>query len=293
MRAARRAGTDAGNTRIPLATMLVMWSFQVNRRLPAMEEYEQRFGGVRRLVGAVAAERLRAARVAVVGIGGVGSWAVEALARSGIGSLTLIDLDEVCITNVNRQLHALEGQFGRPKVEVMGERVRSIWPGCDLKLEEKFLSAANACELLGKGYDAVVDAIDQMEAKRSLVAACREMRIRVVVCGGAGGKRDGTKVRVADLAKVTHDRLLRRLRRELRQEHGFPREEGTDMGVSAVYSEENAVYPWSDGRICSSAEPGSGARINCDNGLGTAAFVTGAFGLAAAGEVVRWLAQER
>lgn len=257
-----------------------------------MDDYEVRFGGVARLVGRLGAERLRAAHVAVVGMGGVGTWAVEALARSGIGSLTLIDLDEICITNVNRQLHALDGQIGRSKVAAMGERVRSIWPGCELVLEERFLSAANARELLGRGCDVVVDAIDSVDAKCCLVAHCREMGLRVVTCGGAGGKRDATKVRVADLTHATNDRLLKRLRKKLRQDYGFPRTD-RELGIPAVYSKENAVYPWSDGRVCSSVEPGNESRINCDTGLGTAAFVTGTFGLAAAGEVVRWLSETR
>ena len=227
------------------------------------------------------------ARVAVVGMGGVGTWAVEALARSGIGCLTLIDLDEVCVTNVNRQLHALDGQIGRPKVAVMGERVRCVWAGCELILEERYLTAGNVRELLGRDYDAVVDAIDQVDAKCCLIATCREMALRVVTCGGAGGKRDATKVRVADLTQATNDRLLRRLRKKLRQDYGFPRDVEEVLGIPAVFSEENAVYPWSDGRVCSSVEPGNESRINCDAGLGTAAFVTGAFGLAAAGEVVR------
>lgn len=256
-----------------------------------MDDYRERFGGVARLVGRRGAERLRGSRVAVVGMGGVGTWAVEALARSGIGGLALIDLDEVCISNVNRQLHALDGQFGRSKVAAMGERIRTIWPGCELVLEERFLSPGNARELLGRGYDAVVDAIDSVEAKCCLLANCREMALRVVTCGGAGGKRDATKVRVADLTKATNDRLLRRVRKKLRQEYAFPRQVDENLAISAVFSEENAVYPWSDGRVCSSVEPGNESRINCDAGLGTAAFVTGAFGLAAAGEVVRQLVQ--
>jgi len=255
-----------------------------------MGEYEDRFGGVARLVGSAGAARLRGARVAVVGVGGVGTWAVEALARSGVGALTLIDLDDVCLTNVNRQLHALEGQIGRPKVAVMGERVRSIWPGCEVLAEERFLSAANAEELLGGGYDAVVDAIDSVDAKCCLLATCRDLGVPMVTCGGAGGKRDPTRIRAADLSEVTHDRLLKRVRKKLRQEHGFPRGERVPAKIPAIYSVENAVYPWSDGRVCAAVEPGSGSRIDCDTGLGTAAFVTGAFGLAAAAEVVRLLA---
>lgn len=258
-----------------------------------MDDYEERFGGVARLVGREGAARLRSARVAVIGIGGVGTWAVEALARSGVGSLTLMDLDEICVTNVNRQLHALDGQLGKSKVAAMGERVHSIWAGCEVILEPRFLTAANVREVLGRGFDAIVDAIDSVDSKCCLVAACREMGVPVVTCGAAGGKSDATKVRVADVAEATNDRLLRRLRKKLRQEYGFPRDETIPFGIAAVHSVENAVYPWSDGRVCSTVEPGAGARINCDAGLGTAAFVTGTFGLAAAGEVVRLLTQPR
>ncbi len=253
------------------------------------EGSETRFGGLERLFGSGALGRLGAVRVAIAGIGGVGSWTAEALARSGAGALRLIDLDEVCVTNINRQLHALEGTVGRSKVEVMAERIGAISPACRVEAMECFFTASSADACLDGDLDLMVDAIDTVPQKAFLIAECRRRGLPVITCGGAGGKRDGTRIRVNDLAFATNDRLLKMVRKRLRAEHGFPRDEGVSFDVRAVYSEENAVYPRADGTVCATPEPGEGTRLNCDSGMGTAAFVTGAFGLAAAGEAVRWL----
>lgn len=251
-------------------------------------DYEARFGGIARLYGAAGGERLRRAHVAVVGIGGVGSWTVEALARSGVGALTLIDLDEVCVSNVNRQIHALTGTVGAAKVEVMAERARTINPECRVSAVSEFFTATNAGKLLAPGFDCVVDAIDSLTNKCRLIAACCERTIPVIACGAAGGRRDATAVRVADLAHVTHDRLLSEVRKQLRKEHGFPRD-GKKMGVECVYSPEPPVFPAKDGSVCASpadADVGEERKLNCNLGLGSATFVTGSFGFAAAGVVV-------
>ncbi len=253
---------------------------------PDANDYADRFGGIGRLYGNEAQNRLATAHVCVVGIGGVGSWAVEALARSGIRKLTMIDLDDICVTNVNRQLHALDGQIGRPKVQAMRERVIAIHPTCQVEAREVFFTAANADELLAPGFDYVVDAIDTLDHKCLLLAKCRERNIPVVTCGGAGGKRDPTTVRVADLVRATNDPLLRTVRRTLRREYDFPRAENEPFGITSVFSIENVVYPWSDGQVCEGKEPGAETRLNCDAGLGTASFLTGAFGFAAASAVV-------
>ena len=171
-----------------------------------MSDFEFRFGGIGRLFGVDALARLRAAHVCVVGIGGVGSWTVEALARSGVGQLTLVDLDEICISNVNRQLHALNADVGRAKVEVMAERVRGINPECDVRPLPEFFTESNAEALLNTRYDFVVDAIDSLANKCRLIALCRDKKIPIVTCGGAGGRQDPTQVRVADLADTSHDR---------------------------------------------------------------------------------------
>lgn len=255
-----------------------------------LTDYHDRFSGIGRLYGAAALDKLRLAHVAVVGIGGVGSWAVEAIARSGVGRITLIDRDDICVTNVNRQLHALDGQIGRSKAAVMAERALAIQPGCEITVRETFFTAANADELLAPGFDAVIDAIDTVDHKALLLAKCRAAGTYVVTCGGAGGKRDPSTIRLDDLAQATNDRLLKQVRKILRAEHGFPREEKAAFGIRAVYSTENALYPWASGEMCEAPEPGSSLRLNCDSGFGTATFVTGAFGFAAAGAAVSYLA---
>ena len=255
-----------------------------------MDDYEQRFSGLARLYGNAGLARLRAAHVAVVGLGGVGSWTVEALARSGVSALTLIDLDDVCITNVNRQLPAIDGQIGRPKTDALADRAHAINPACRVEIIAQFFTAANAHELLASGYDFVIDAIDKLSHKFAVITGCRARGLNVLTVGGAGGKRDGTAVRVADLADSTQDELLKQVRRKLRREAGFPHGEGVQFGVPCVYSPERPVFPWSDGTCAAEEEPGSNLKLDCATGFGTATFVTGAFGFAAAGEVVRRLA---
>ena len=252
-----------------------------------MSDFETRFGGIARLYGKDGLEKLRAAHVCVVGIGGVGTWAAEALARSGIGALTLVDLDEVCVTNINRQLHALTETVGRSKVEVMADRIRAINPDCRVIAKQKFFNAETAAELLVPKFDFVLDAIDSVTNKVLLLAKASEKNYPVVGCGGAGGRRDGTQVRVADLAKVSHDRLLAEVRKKLRKEFAFPAD-GSPMGIDCVFSAEAPVFAQPDGSVCENrAANEDGTRLNCDGGLGSATFVTGAFGFAAAGIVVR------
>jgi len=256
-----------------------------------MSDFETRFGGIARLYGKGGLEKLRAAHVVVVGIGGVGAWAAEALARSGVGALTLVDLDEVCVTNINRQLHALTETVGRAKVEVMAERIRAINPECRVTAEQKFFNAQTAAELLAPKFDFILDAIDDVTNKVLLLVLCREKKLPAIVCGGAGGRRELTAVRLGDLAQASHDKLLAEVRRKLRQEHGYPAGQSA-MAVPCVYSVERTVFPQPDGSVCemrSAAE--DGARLNCNGGLGSATFVTGAFGFAAAGFIVRKIAE--
>jgi tRNA A37 threonylcarbamoyladenosine dehydratase len=255
-----------------------------------MSDFETRFNGIARLYGKSGLEKLRAAHVCVIGIGGVGTWAAEALARSGLGALTLVDLDEVCVSNINRQLHALTETVGRAKVEVMAERIRAINPDCRVTAEQKFFSEQTAAELLAFKYDFVLDAIDSVTNKVLLLAGCRQKGLPVVACGAAGGRRDGTQVRTADLAKTSRDRLLAEVRRKLRKEFQFPAE-GLPMGVECVFSAEPPVFAQPDGSVCENrAASEEGTRLNCNGGLGSATFVTGAFGFAAAGIVVRRIA---
>jgi tRNA A37 threonylcarbamoyladenosine dehydratase len=257
-----------------------------------MDPYERRFGGLGRLFGAAGLERLRRAHVCVVGLGGVGSWAVESLARSGIGELTLVDLDDVCISNVNRQIHALDGELGKPKVEVMARRAQAINPECRLHPVHSFFTRSNAEEILAARFDAVLDAIDAPSLKCLLIALCHQRGIPVVAVGGAGGRRDPTAIEVADLAFTSHDRLLQQVRRYLRRKHGFPRGDGP-FGIECILSREQPVFPAGEGFICAERPASPDLRLDCASGFGTASFVTGAFGLAAAARIVHRITETR
>ncbi len=252
---------------------------------------DPRFQGIGRLYGDPALERLGRAHVAVVGVGGVGSWTVEALARSGVGRLTLIDLDEVCISNTNRQLHALTDTVGRPKIEVLAERVRAIAPSCEVHTELAFLTPRSAERLLHTDLDHVVDAIDSPRNKVAMILECQAREIPLVVVGGAGGRRDPTRVRTDDLVRTSGDGLLRRVRKILRREHGFPRS-SAPWGVPAIYSAEPPLYPDGEGGVCSRPGPDSPRTLTCVNGYGAASFVTGTFGFAAAAAVIDRLTRD-
>jgi tRNA A37 threonylcarbamoyladenosine dehydratase len=255
-----------------------------------------RFGGIGRLYGTAAMERLRAAHVCVIGIGGVGSWAVEALARTGIGALTIVDADDVCVTNINRQLPALSDTVGRPKVSVMAERVRLISPPCKITVCAEFYAKANAAELLAPPFDFVVDCVDRMSVKAHLIHECHTRGLRVLTCGSAGGRRDPTQVRASDLGRTGNDELLRQVRRQLRREHGWPAGTGTvgsPMGIPCVFTSEKPVYPHRDGTCGTEPEKGESLRMDCASGYGAATFITGTFGFIAAAEVVRLLLSPR
>ena len=260
------------------------------------DSLQHRFGGIARLYGHAALERFLCARVAVIGVGGVGSWAVESLARSGIGNLTLVDLDEICVTNVNRQLHAMDGQIGRQKTEAMAERARAIHPVGQITIVPKFFSEKTASEILDDGFDAVIDAIDSTRHKALLLAECHRRKIFTVTCGGAGGLRDPTRIRVTDLAYSGKDPLLYQLRKSMRTDHGFPkvpqRSEPPPFGIEAVFSDEAQVYQQCDGSV-SGKRPDSGERrLNCTSGLGTVTHITAVFGMIAAGRVLEKIAAQ-
>jgi tRNA threonylcarbamoyladenosine dehydratase len=252
-------------------------------------DYLQRFGGIGRLFGRQAMDRLGGAHVCVIGVGGVGSWAVEALVRSGIGRVTMIDMDDVCITNTNRQLPAMSDTLGCSKVEVLAARMKLINPDCEVAPVCEFLTALSAGRLLSGVYDFVIDAVDRAPVKALIIAKCREAGVRVLTSGGAGGRLEAAAVRCADLAVAGGDDLLRRVRRQLRREYGFPAG-GQPFGVPCVYSAEPQVFSWTDGTCRHQPEAGASLKMDCATGFGAAAFVTGTFGFAAAGEVVRRLA---
>lgn len=260
------------------------------------ESWLQRFGGIARLYGRDALPRLHASHVAVVGTGGVGSWTVEALARSGVGSLTLIDMDDVCITNTNRQLPALAETVGRPKVAVLAERVHAINPECHVTAVPEFLLPGNADRLLHSGFHLVIDAVDATAIKALIIARCRSLGLPVVVSGSAGGRRDPTRIRTADLGEAGADPLLQQVRRSLRTEHGFPKSpDGRPLhwNVPCVFSSERAVYPQADGSCSTERSGDAGLRLDCAGGFGAATHVTGTFGFALAAETIRLLTAPR
>ena len=254
------------------------------------DDYLQRFGGLGRLYGLAALPRLQAAHVCVIGVGGVGSWVVEGLARSGIGAITMIDLDDVCVTNVNRQLPALDGNIGRPKVAALAERVKLINPGCTVATIAEFFTAQTAERLLATRFDWVVDCIDLMSNKALVIAECTKRGQPVVTVGSAGGRRDATRIKVSDLGDSDGDELLRQVRKKLRRDYGFAKGEGNHYGIPCVSTQEQPAYPWADGTCSPEQEEGSNLRLDCATGFGAAVFITGAFGFAAAGEVVRQIA---
>jgi tRNA A37 threonylcarbamoyladenosine dehydratase len=248
-------------------------------------DLQRRFGGLERLYGVQGAQRIRAAHVAVVGIGGVGSWAAEALARSGVGRLTLVDLDNVAESNINRQIHALSSTVGQVKVEAMRERIAQINPACDVQCIEEFVAPDNWPALLPGPVDALIDACDQVRAKVAMAQFARERRQLFVSVGAAGGKRLAHKVDIDDLSAVTHDPLLAQLRYQLRKHHGAPKE-GRRIGIACVFSREAVAPP-----DASCALQGDGT-LNC-HGYGSVVAVTATFGQCAAGWVLDHIAHGR
>ena len=255
-------------------------------------ESKARFGGIDRLYGQGALKRLSGMHVAVVGIGGVGSWAVEALARSGVGKLTLIDADDICVSNANRQLPALDGQFGRHKVDAMAERCRAINPDIDIHAVTSFLTPSNMADLLGSGFDLVLDACDSFRAKVEMIAFCRRRKQPIITVGAAGGRTDVTQVRVRDISRTEHDAMLSLIRKKLRGEFNFPKNHARYFGVPAVYSLENVRYPQADGTVCGvrpNMGPDEALKLDCGAGLGAATHITGTFAFAAVGKALEML----
>lgn len=248
--------------------------------LPDTTLSDRRFAGVARLYGDAAFAAIRRAHVVIVGIGGVGSWAAESLARSGVGALTLIDLDVVAESNLNRQAHASLVNLGRNKVDAMRERILGFAPDCAVSVVDDFITPDNVAAVLPAGATAVIDAIDQVRAKAALVAHCVAQQLPVIVCGAAGGKTDATSIRAADLTQTTNDALLAKLRGDLRKFYGFPRGE-KKFGVSAIYSPSQQLGRAED----------AGAGLACA-GYGSVMHMTAGLGLAASGELLRRIASD-
>ena len=256
---------------------------------------DRRFAGVARLYGAAGLARFRAAHICVIGVGGVGCWAVEALARSAIGRITMIDLDHLAESNVNRQIHALTDTLGKAKVLALAERIAQINPLCQVDCIEEFISAENVAQLIVPGhFDFVIDAIDDARAKTALIVHCREQRIPLVTIGSAGGQIDPTRIEVCDLSRTEQEPLLARVRKNLRIRHGFPRGRKHKFGIDAVYSTEPLRFP----ELCLPDQDETGLAVDESTGLtglhcagyGSAVVVTASFGFIAAAHVLNQLA---
>ncbi len=247
------------------------------------DEEQRRFGGLQRLYGMDGAERIRQAHVVVVGIGGVGSWAAEALARSGVARLTLVDMDHIAESNINRQIHALTSTTGQAKVEAMRQRIALIHPQCQVDAVDDFVSTENWPAMLPAKPDAVIDACDQVKAKVAMADWALREQVGFITVGAAGGKRLAHKVDVDDLSLITHDPLLAQVRYRLRKHHGAPKGEKR-MGVRGVFSRESVAPP-----DASCAIQGDGS-LNC-HGYGSVVSVTATFGMCAASEILNFLAE--
>lgn len=249
-----------------------------------------RFGGTQRLYSVAGESKLQSAKVTVVGIGGVGSWVAEALARTAVGHIQLIDLDDICATNTNRQIHAHQGNIGRMKVEAMAERISQINPLCQVTAVSEFINADNQAELLADKPDYVVDAIDSVPAKAALIAYCKRQKIRVISVGGAGGQKDPTKITTADLSRTTQDPLAAKVRSELRRKYNFTKNPKRRFGVECVYSTEQLSYPMPNGEVCQQKQFTDGSvKLDCSGGLGASVTVTATFGMIAAARVINKL----
>ncbi|MFC3192957.1 ThiF family adenylyltransferase [Marinicella sediminis] len=246
---------------------------------------KERFGGIERLFGTDGAKQLAQAHVAIIGMGGVGCWAAEMLARCGVGQLTLIDADELCVTNINRQIHALDSTVGQPKVGAMAARIKDINGDCQVSTHETFYLGKNADELLDGGFDYLIDAIDSVKHKVDLLAQCLQRKIPVLTCGGAGGKTDPSRIQTADLAKTNGDRLLKKIRYELRKHHGLGK--GKKFNIRAVFSDQPMILPFCE------TDTQQSFKLDCDSGYGTSPMVISSFGIRAADEVIQALFKKK
>ena len=245
-----------------------------------VDNYEQRFGGIGRLYTPEGLAKLRQSHVCVIGIGGVGSWAVEALARTGIGKITMIDMDDICVTNINRQIHAMTGTVAQLKTEAMKERVERINPECVVEIIDDFISPENIPEYLNRGYDYVLDAIDSVRTKAALIAYCKRNKIKLITTGGAGGQTDPSQIQIADLSKTIQDPLAARVRSLLRKEYSFSQNPKRKFGIDCVFSTQPLIFP-KMGEGCEVS-----ATMNCANGFGAVTMVTATFGFFAVSRLV-------
>ncbi len=271
--------------------------------------YDRRFAGLERLFGPGCLQVLQAAHVLVAGLGGVGTWCAEALARSGVGAITLVDMDHIAESNVNRQLHALSSTLGQAKVQAMADRIRDINPDCRVVVIDDFVSPENVAELLAAGPGFIVDCTDQAQAKIALILEARRRGLPLLVCGGAGGKTNPLSLRAGDIATAVNDALLSKLRNTLRRLHGYPkasdqagkpRKRIPKMNVRALWFDQAVLLP-SQWTAASSAQDPDAAKTNPPDvlqglscaGYGSAVTITATMGMAAAHEAIHWILHGR
>jgi tRNA A37 threonylcarbamoyladenosine dehydratase len=251
-----------------------------------MSQLSNRFGGTQRLYGISETQILNNSHVCVVGIGGVGSWVAEGLARTAVGCITLIDLDDICTTNTNRQIHALTTTIGESKVDVMAQRILAINPDCKVKVIEDFVTADNVKDYLTEHLDYVVEATDSVKAKAAMIAHCKRQKTPIITVGGAGGQTDPTQVTISDLAKTTQDPLASKVRNWLRREYNFSKNPKRRFAVDCVFSTEQLKYPQQDGTVCETKNLSDGSvKLDCNTGFGASVAVTATFGFAASARV--------
>lgn len=254
------------------------------------DSYQNRFSGIDRLYGKGALDILRQRHVCVVGIGGVGSWAAEALARSGVGEITLIDLDDICVSNTNRQIHAATSSYGKLKVEVMAQRLRDINPDIACHADADFVTPTNVAEKLTRQFHFVLDATDKVKHKTAMIVHCKRNKIPIYVVGGAGGQTDPTRIQYADMTRAHQDPLLALVRKKLRQNHGYTSNPKRRFSVECVFSDEPLVFPQPDGSVCATRPPldeDGSIRLDCAGGFGASTCVTASFGFVAVSRMIR------
>lgn len=243
-----------------------------NGTLMMSNEYELRFGGLNYLYGNNIVSNLKDKHIAVIGLGGVGSWCAESLIRSGVGKVTLIDMDDICVTNTNRQLHALNSTIGKNKIDVLEERFLDINPEVKINKILDFYTKDTSKDILSQGLDLVIDCIDSLKSKAHLIATCYDKKIPLVTTGGSGGKRNPSLIKIEDLNLTRKDRLLSKIRKSLRDDYEIAIQ-GNPLGIPCVFSVEDYFLP----------KGKAGERMSCHKGLGTASFITAQFGFMAAG----------
>jgi len=255
---------------------------------PLSDNTLSRFAGIARLYGQQALHTLQASHILIIGIGGVGSWTAEALARSGVGTISLMDLDDICISNTNRQVHTTVDTIGQSKTEIMAKRLLAINPEIQIHIIHDFLDRDNITDYIDSRYAMVIDSIDSLMTKSKLINHCKRQKISMITIGSAGGKKDPQKIIVSDLSKTINDPLLSKARNNVRRLYGFSREKKRSFGIPAVYSSEQMTYPDQNGGTSHTKQYlEEGASLDCSQGFGAATMVTATFGFVAASEAIK------